>query len=132
MHVAYNGPLFARGDLDVEGAPDEAPGLKYRAALCRCGQSRNKPFCDNSHEQSGFRDYGAIGETGDVSVESGGRLSVTLAKDGPLLLKGNITLFGGSGRDAWRGSQVALCRCGASENKPFCDGQHKHVGFKSD
>ncbi|MCO4812798.1 MAG: CDGSH iron-sulfur domain-containing protein, partial [Gammaproteobacteria bacterium] len=30
------------------------------------------------------------------------------------------------------GNRVALCRCGASANKPFCDGAHKQVGFKSD
>jgi CDGSH-type Zn-finger protein len=32
----------------------------------------------------------------------------------------------------WQGEQVALCRCGASHNKPFCDGSHGVVGFKAD
>ncbi len=64
VQVAYNGPLFVRGDLHIEGAPINAPGLKFRAALCRCGQSKNKPFCDNSHESADFRDYGAVGKTG--------------------------------------------------------------------
>ena len=70
VQVAYNGPLFVRGDLDIEGAPADAPGLKFRAALCRCGQSSNKPFCDNSHEKANFRDYGAVGKTGDVDAEA--------------------------------------------------------------
>jgi CDGSH-type Zn-finger protein/uncharacterized Fe-S cluster protein YjdI len=129
--VSYNGPLFFRGNLAIEGAPDDAPGLKFRAALCRCGQSKNKPFCDNSHEDAGFKDFGAVGETGEGLDGQGGALSITPAKDGPLLVGGKMTLLSGSGRDAWRGEQAALCRCGASENKPFCDGAHKKVGFKS-
>ena len=132
VQVAYNGPLFVRGDLEIEGAPEDADGLKYRAALCRCGKSKTKPFCDNSHEEAGFKDYGAVGKTGDADTASGGPLQVKLAKDGPLLLKGNVTITGGSGRQSWQGAQVALCRCGSSNNKPFCDGQHKKVGFKSD
>ena len=81
VHVAYNGPLFVRGQLEIEGAPSDAPGLKFRAALCRCGQSKNKPFCDNSHESAGFKDYGAVGETGDPNAESGGPLAIRAAKD---------------------------------------------------
>ncbi len=132
VNVAYNGPLFVRGDLDIEGAPDDVPGLKFRAALCRCGHSKNKPYCDNSHDAAGFRDYGAVGQKGDSDAASGGQLKITAAKDGPLLLSGNVCILNGSGREAWRGNKVVLCRCGASNNKPFCDGQHKKAGFKSD
>lgn len=132
IQVSYNGPLFVRGQLDIEGAPDDVPGLKFRAALCRCGKSRNKPFCDNSHEDAGFRDYGAIGETGDDAVEDGGPLTIRPIKDGPLVFLGNVTLHGGAGRKSWQGRQLSLCRCGASGNKPFCDGQHKAIGFSSD
>ena len=51
--------------------------------------------------------------------------------DGPLLMQGNLTIRAGSGRVAWEGTKAALCRCGASKNKPFCDGSHKEAGFKS-
>lgn len=132
VHVAYNGPLFARGDLNIEGAPEDVPGLKFRAALCRCGKSNNKPYCDNSHEAAEFRDYGAVGESGGALDVGGGPLQVTPAKDGPLLLSGNVTILSSSGRTAWQGEKAALCRCGASNNKPFCDGQHKKIGFESD
>lgn len=132
VNVAYNGPLFVRGELEIAGAPEDVPGLRYRAALCRCGQSKNKPYCDNSHEKAGFKDYGAIGELGKSDPASGGPLAIKVAKDGPLLLKGNLTMSGGSGRNSWHGSQVALCRCGASENKPFCDGSHKKIDFEGD
>ena len=132
IQVAYNGPLFVRGELQIDGAPENVPGLKYRAALCRCGKSRNKPYCDNSHLESDFSDYGAVGRAGDAGGESGGPLQVKPATDGPLLIKGNVTIVSSSGRQSWRGSQAALCRCGNSNNKPFCDGQHKKTGFKSE
>ena len=132
VHVAYNGPLFVRGELDIDGAPDNAPGLNFRAALCRCGKSANKPYCDNSHEKAEFQDYGAVGVSGDADTQEGGELSIQPLKDGPLACKGNLTIFNSSGRAAYRGNKAFFCRCGASENKPFCDGAHKKVGFKSD
>jgi len=132
VSVMYNGPLYLRGDLDVEGAADDMPGVRFRAALCRCGQSKRKPFCDNSHEAAGFQDYGAVGETGDGFEAPGGKLKVSPAPNGPLLLSGNVTIMAASGRKAWRGSKTALCRCGHSNNKPFCDGSHKDAGFRSE
>lgn len=132
IQVVYNGPLFISGELQIADAPVDLPGLKFRAALCRCGKSRNKPYCDNSHLNSDFSDYGAVGTAGDPDAKSGGPLEIRSAPDGPLLVKGNVTLVSSSGRQSWSGSQVALCRCGASNNKPFCDGQHKKVGFKSE
>ncbi len=131
VNVAYNGPLFLRGDLQIDGAPDSAPGLRFRAALCRCGKSANKPFCDNSHEEADFRDYGAVGEVGDPAGASGGPLQVKPIENGPLVMSGNVRIIASSGRDSWCGDRAVLCRCGGSNNKPFCDGQHKKNGFKS-
>ena len=131
--VSPDGPLYLRGELEIEGTPDDAPGLKTRAGLCRCGASGNKPFCDGSHARAGFRDAGAIGERGDApdATGSGGPLTVKPAPNGPLLVAGSCELVSGSGRTAWCGKKAALCRCGASENKPFCDGAHARVGFES-
>ncbi len=128
--VGYNGPYFVRGDLEIANAPPDMEGVAKRAALCRCGQSKIKPFCDNSHEKAGFRDYGAVGEKGEALNATGGALKVEPLPDGPLVLKGNLTIRNGAGRAAWTGTQVALCRCGESKNRPFCDGSHKSVGFK--
>ena len=132
--VSYNGPYFVRGDLDIKVTTETelSPALKFRAALCRCGASKNKPFCDNSHESIGFKDYGAVGDKGQVPESNGGKLSITPVEDGPLILSGNILMQNGSGRVAWQGSKTALCRCGASKNKPFCDGSHVSAGFKSE
>jgi CDGSH-type Zn-finger protein/uncharacterized Fe-S cluster protein YjdI len=127
--VVSDGPLYATGDLHIEGAPEEKPGLKTRAALCRCGQSKNKPFCDNSHRDSNFRDYGAVGDSGPGLESAGGPLELKPIEHGPLLAKGNFKIRAASGRIAWAGEKVALCRCGASENKPFCDGKHREIGW---
>jgi CDGSH-type Zn-finger protein/uncharacterized Fe-S cluster protein YjdI len=130
--VTNNGPLYARGSLQIDAAPTDAPGLAYRAALCRCGASQNKPFCDNSHERVSFVDRGAIGETGPGCAAATGPLRIQKLADGPLLVEGNFEIIAASGRVAWRGDKAALCRCGASQNKPFCDGSHKRVGFKAE
>ncbi len=130
LTVAYNGPLYLTGDLEIEGAGDDMPGVRYRAALCRCGASKNKPFCDNSHVEAGFEDHGAVGDKGPGLSATGGKLKVEMRPDGPLALTGNLSMHAGSGRLAWQGDKAFLCRCGASKNKPFCDGTHKEVGFK--
>jgi len=130
--VANNGPLYVRGDLNIAGVPDDMTGVRTRAALCRCGASKNKPFCDNSHETEGFVDRGAIGQTGPgLADDAAGPLTVQSIPDGPLLLAGPVSLVTASGRVAWKGTKCALCRCGASKNKPFCDGAHRTAGFKS-
>jgi CDGSH-type Zn-finger protein/uncharacterized Fe-S cluster protein YjdI len=132
VQVAYNGPLYVQGDLDIAGATNDMPGLKRRAALCRCGLSKNKPYCDNSHTGGKFTDFGAVGERGDDFEQAGGKLNITALKDGPLRLEGNFAIIAASGRLAWRGSGTALCRCGQSKNKPFCDGSHAETGFQAE
>lgn len=129
--VANHGPLYLRGDLEIEGAADDMPGVKFRAALCRCGKSKNKPFCDNTHESAEFRDRGAVGDAGPGFEAEGGKLTVKAFEDGPLMATGNLTILSSSGRPTYRGTKCVLCRCGESGNKPFCDGSHKKAGFKS-
>ncbi|HMM41440.1 MAG TPA: (4Fe-4S)-binding protein [Thermomicrobiales bacterium] len=48
-----DGPLFVRGDIVIQAGDREVRGA--RAALCRCGQSGNKPFCDGTHAKVGWR-----------------------------------------------------------------------------
>jgi len=106
--------------------------VRYRAALCRCGDSKNKPFCDNTHEKEGFRDRGALGDTGPGFESAGGRLEIKRLPNGPLIVSGNFSIVTAAGRTGWRGTKAALCRCGKSETKPFCDGSHAPAGFKAD
>ncbi len=132
--VSNHGPLYLEGELEIGGAPalEDAPGVRFRAALCRCGQSKNKPFCDNAHEEAGFRDRGAVGKKGDAADPGKGPLSVSRMENGPLLLSGPHAIVASSGRVAFRGKKSALCRCGESKNKPFCDGAHRGAGFAAE
>jgi hypothetical protein len=49
--------------------------------------------------------------------------------NGPLLVSGNVRILDGDGTVVFEGEKVALCRCGGSANKPFCDGTHAKNGF---
>ncbi len=58
---------------------------------------------------------------------------ITPTKNGPYHVKGKIKLVTPGGKElAYEGEETWLCRCGGSANKPFCDGTHKKIGFKSD
>lgn len=54
VEAQTNGPLYVRGSLEIRDAEGNVIRRATRAALCRCGSSRNKPFCDNSHIGIGF------------------------------------------------------------------------------
>jgi CDGSH-type Zn-finger protein/uncharacterized Fe-S cluster protein YjdI len=132
MSVAPDGPVWVRGPIRLK-LPSGETVEDTRVALCRCGQSKHKPYCDNSHVGAGFRDPGALGEgrmkeadgTEDAAVE------LSAAPNGPIFLKGPVTVTGADGRSV-SGVTGALCRCGASNKKPFCDGMHKQIGFEAD
>jgi uncharacterized Fe-S cluster protein YjdI len=54
---------------------------------------------------------------------------VEVTKNGPLLVFGNISIKNANGDVTQKNNVTALCRCGASENKPFCDGSHAKIDF---
>lgn len=56
--------------------------------------------------------------------------TIELALNGPLLVKGTIQVKHADGRIEVKETKCALCRCGASGNKPYCDGSHRSSGFK--
>ena len=59
-------------------------------------------------------------------------VTVKLMENGPLIVNGECELQDAQGNPLpSKGQQFALCRCGASANKPYCDGGHKRIGFKS-
>jgi CDGSH-type Zn-finger protein len=127
VKVRENGPLAFRAALRIDGAD-----AGMRATLCRCGASRNKPFCDSSHNAARFTATGepSTAESKPLPVRSG-VLEVTGTKDGPLKVSGPLEIVSGTGRTVQRTSETWLCRCGGSANKPYCDGSHARLGFKS-
>jgi CDGSH-type Zn-finger protein len=61
------------------------------------------------------------------------RPSITPYPDGPLVVRGDVDLVAADGEVIERRRRtVALCRCGLSTIKPFCDGSHKAAGFRTD
>ncbi len=174
---------------------------KEVVALCRCGKSSNKPFCDGTHKNIEFssasekieigkwRDYvgkhitihdnrrlcahagkcthglasvwrmgekpwidpdgaavediiaviekcpsGALSYSIDEKQvdDSEGPDTVFVSSNGPYHVSGSVTLSDPSRIDDDLPSQYALCRCGASKNKPFCDGSHWDIKFTDD
>lgn len=75
--------------------------------------------------------------SGALSIESGdkaagskeGAVRAEVLRDGPLLVQGSITVVDADGKATAREGATAFCRCGASKNKPYCDGSHKTIGF---
>lgn len=57
-------------------------------------------------------------------------LHVQVFENGPLMIQGPISLLNSSGEKEIIEKPRAFCRCGSSENKPFCDGSHKKIDFK--
>ena len=68
-----------------------------------------------------------------MSAEASARpVSITACPDGPLLVRGDLELFDDNGERVQPNRRTfALCRCGASAIRPFCDGSHKLVGFRT-
>ena len=198
---APNGPLIVKGLNNFRNSkgPLEA---KATIALCRCGESGTKPFCDGAHAKVGFTsekvegrvldkkdDYrgkditihdnrgicahagvctdglpavfrlkkepwidpdgapsdeiiatvkrcpsGALGYSiGDVAQpDQGLEPGITVAEDGPYVVTGRLDLEGEERPEGASTEQCSLCRCGASKNKPFCDGSHWQIKFRSE
>ena len=125
-----DGPVHLRGTIRLEDAEGNVIAEDTRVALCRCGASKNKPFCDNSHVDAGFTDTGAVGrELEGVDVDPG-PITVRLVANGPALVDGAYVVVDAQGAEHPLQKKGALCRCGASNSKPFCDGRHKAAGFE--
>jgi CDGSH-type Zn-finger protein len=197
-----NGPYLVRNVTRLSNSRGATLQSTETMALCRCGHSSNKPFCDGAHKAKGFSgenladpsrdtcdqyagkkivihdnrsicahvgkctdglplvwrmgqepwidadgaDVAAIIEVIEqcpsgalsYSLEDGNgeadsqEAGIYVSENGPYYVTGPIELADAPwGRGACK-TRYALCRCGASKNKPFCDGSHWHVGFNDD
>ncbi|MBK6542737.1 MAG: (4Fe-4S)-binding protein [Flavobacteriales bacterium] len=76
---------------------------------------------------------GALSIRNDAGTERatlGGTIAVEVTHKGPLLVKGTVDIRHTDGRLERKDTQCALCRCGHSANKPYCDGAHRRTGFE--
>jgi CDGSH-type Zn-finger protein len=134
IELRPNGPLLIKNLEVLENSKGERLETQSIIALCRCGASGNKPYCDATHKKIGFSDE----RTTQQSVESGRQgagdgleardPAITVSRNGPYEVVGAIELAG----QTHAGARYYLCRCGGSKNKPFCDGTHSKIGFKDD
>lgn len=195
-----NGPYLVKDMDDLRDSRGGRISTEPVIALCRCGGSAKKPFCDGTHRKNGFSDakladggadkresyaakritihdnraicshagycsdglaavfkyksepwidpaggaVGAIVETirrcpsGALSYTLDGvegpaeprHPSITVTRDGPYTVVGDVQLPGQAWGQGASRDRFTLCRCGASRNKPFCDGTHWSIEFK--
>ena len=132
--VAADGPLYVSGDLELRQAGQDTGRAEKRLALCRCGASRNKPYCDNSHVEIGFSDPGDVdSERNRVEPQTRAEtVFITPLVNGSLQFKGPVKVSGADEVGQAHMTSVSLCRCGESSKKPFCDGTHREAGFEAD
>jgi CDGSH-type Zn-finger protein len=128
--VMNGGPLQLTGNITLvheDGRVQYANHL----SLCRCGNSGSKPVCDEKHVDMEFLNSGKIFEVSEIAASSRpSKITISCIKDGPITFRGRMRLHNQFGQECvkMRGS---LCRCGHSASKPFCDGSHSRVGFKT-
>ena len=121
--VTNGGPLKMTGNITLineDGSVTHANHLN----LCRCGASKNKPICDDQHLEIEFFDNGAIQRVSDWMPVNRPQTAV---KDGPLKFRGYLRIYNKKGQECITMSG-ALCRCGKSSNKPFCDSKNGCAG----
>ena len=198
IEVTRNGPYLVRGPCRLCDSRGADVAVRGTVALCRCGNSSKKPFCDGTHSKIGFdgsrlavgpaegsqpyrgkritiHDNRAIcahsgvctgnlpgvfrlGQEPWIDADAAeaeavitlvkrcpsGALSysidgatppaeprervITASKDGPYFVSGDVELKADGAKPHFA-DRYALCRCGGSKNKPFCDGTHWATGF---
>lgn len=133
LWIRENGPLAILGNIMLD---EEEIG--YRATLCRCGMPKTKPFCDSSHTTKSFQNPDEpLKATGEVEItikdenqdSPGGPLVISPQMNGPLQVSGNLQICSTSGTKIRNIKTAVLCRCGLSQNKPYCDDSHATSGF---
>lgn len=108
--LGINGPLWIHGDLEINGIVGEKKD--FRVALCRCGASRYKPFCDGSHKDLPFKDDGK-GKMGNIEENlAQGGLTIKPAKDGPLMLSGPLEIRNVEGDILYQGEKLPCVAAG--------------------
>ena len=94
--------------------PDEASADEIESAVARCPSGALRA------RRAGLPVVAAEEEPFEICASAGG----------PLLVRGGVRIVDAEGNLLYEGERAALCRCGGSGNKPFCDGTHRTNGFE--
>jgi CDGSH-type Zn-finger protein/uncharacterized Fe-S cluster protein YjdI len=105
----------------VNMCPTEALTWKWNE------EAKNQSVGSDQSNHVRFRRPELLTQEGISPIEN--PVSVKIMTDGPIVLKGDFNLaYSGINKD-FREGLVSICRCGASDHQPFCDGQHRKIGF---
>lgn len=131
IRVQYNPNICEHAAECVKGAPDVF-NPKERKWINLEGADPNKveeviKRCPTGALTFEMKGDGKNANTAQVE----GATEIDLVPNGPLRLKGNLVIRDAEGEVILEASKASLCRCGASKNKPFCDGTHKSIDFKA-
>jgi len=135
IKLLENGPLRLSVNGDEESydnvlydAKNRPIKIRKNSILCRCGKSKQQPFCDGVHRMCGFTSENTLEDEIVQKYVEEGQVDkvhkVSVVKNGPLNVVGNIALHKDDYSTNANTQKYSLCRCGASENMPFCDGIH--------
>ena len=129
IKITGTGPYMVRGGLPLQSG-GTAVETRPNYALCRCGLSAKKPFCDGSHSRGAFDGKEAAPPPADAQggANPAADAGIEVLQAGPLCVRGNVPLTGAEGGEYPADPEMYLCRCGLSANKPFCDGSHNGSG----
>lgn len=103
--------------------PGERPWIKHQNA------SKKQLMLQISACPTGALSYRIKGKSEEIKINKD-MTTVKIKPNGPLLVDGQITIIDADGNEDIKEKTTAFCRCGASNNKPFCDGTHNKVGWK--
>ena len=112
----------------ARGCRGQAACLASRGLAVPLRAVRQQALLRRQPSRTGFTDSSAPPASAEMVAEAG-PLRMTLRPNGPLQLDGPCEVRHPASGLIFAGRQTALCRCGQSKTKPFCDGTHRNVGF---
>jgi len=127
--ILPDGPAYIDGNIEILNPAGELLMKENRIALCRCGKTAIRPFCDETHTAIEFQEKGQIGSSRLIEGETdeGGVITVRMTEAGPWRLSGKFTLKTEDGRQVFHGERCSICSCGKTKNQPFCDSSHREL-----